>query len=265
MSSAALARRRCLCAACALLAAGHVRGAAPERATVEPRHRLAPAADGTAAPVALTFDACSGRIDTALLDTLERLQVRSTLFLTRRWIDRHPQDLPRLSSQPALYALENHGAQHLPAVVGGVVYGLQGPATLAGVEAEIDGGARAVAAVSGRAPRWYRAATARYDRESLALIERLGLRVAGYSLNADDGARASRATVAARLRRVQPGDIVLAHMNHPGSGTAAGFADALPELLARGLRFVALGDHTVVPVPASVPPAVPGAAGHRRA
>jgi peptidoglycan/xylan/chitin deacetylase (PgdA/CDA1 family) len=208
--------------------------------------------------VALTFDACGGQIDTALLDTLERLQVPATLFLTRRWIDRHGPQLPRLTARPALFELQNHGAQHVPAVVGGSVYGLHGPATLDGVEAEVVGGARAVQAVSGQAPRWYRAATARYDRESLGLIERLGLRVAGYSLNADDGARASRETVAARLRRAQPGDIVLAHMNHPGSGTAAGVADALPDLLARGLRFVTLGERAVVPLAPS--PAGSGAA-----
>lgn len=55
--------------------------------------------------------------------------------------------------------------------------------------------------------------------------------------------------MAARLRGVKPGDIVIAHMNHPGRGTAAGFASALPGLLARGLRFGTLSQAELLRVP----------------
>jgi peptidoglycan/xylan/chitin deacetylase (PgdA/CDA1 family) len=40
--------------------------------------------------MALTFDACPGACDDALLATLERNAVPALLFLNSRWIDAHP-------------------------------------------------------------------------------------------------------------------------------------------------------------------------------
>ena len=37
-----------------------------------------------------------------------------------------------------------------------------------------------------------------------------------------------------------PGSIVLSHMNHPGSGTAAGYTAAIPAMLTAGWQFVPL-------------------------
>jgi hypothetical protein len=54
--------------------------------------------------------------------------------------------------------------------------------------------------------------------------------------------------VAARLRSVRAGDVVIAHMNKPAGETAEGFAIALPELLARGIRFVKLSDVQLQPI-----------------
>jgi hypothetical protein len=44
--------------------------------------------------------------------------------------------------------------------------------------------------------------------------------------------------VSAAITRAAPGSIVLAHMNHPGSGTAAGVGAAIPALQAAGWQFV---------------------------
>lgn len=46
--------------------------------------------------------------------------------------------------------------------------------------------------------------------------------------------------MARRLRQAKPGEIVIAHMNRPASGTARGLAAALPDLVGRGLTFVKL-------------------------
>jgi hypothetical protein len=72
------------------------------------------------------------------------------------------------------------------------------------------------------------------------MIAQLGYRVAGFSLNADEGATLSAAAVARRLRLAKPGEIIIAHMNRPASGTAKGLAAALPDLLGSGLIFVRL-------------------------
>jgi peptidoglycan/xylan/chitin deacetylase (PgdA/CDA1 family) len=236
---------------------------------VEPLQRLDLSAARSPAErqvVALTLDACGGAYDARLIATLVRLEIPATVFVTQRWLDQNPEGLRELLAQPQLFELQNHGARHQPAVVGQRLYGMQGPSSLAGVEAEIQGGASAVRKATSTTPHWYRGAGARYDTESLALIDKLGYRVAGYSLNADDGASASASTVARRVQAAQAGDIILAHMNHPKSGTAQGLDMALPLLKQRGLQFVRLSQVAgVVPAargprtgPAKLRPQSPG-------
>ena len=223
---------------------------------LEPRQRLDVSDEGHSRDVALTLDACGGAYDAALIATLARLQVPATVFVTRRWLEQNPQGLQELLAHPELFELENHGAAHVPALVGQQLYRMRGPADVAGVEREVTGGSQAVQRATGKFPAFYRGAGARYDSASLQLIDHLGLRVAGYSLNADDGATASAATVARRLQTAQAGDIVIAHMNHPASGTAAGLALALPLLQQRGLRFVKLSQtRGVLPLVVMPPPA----------
>jgi len=204
----------------------------------EPHHRLDARAPGHERDVALTLDACGGAVDRPLIATLVRLRVPATIFMTRRWIDRNPGAVQELLAHPDLFELQNHGAAHVPAVVGGKIYRMRGAASLAAVEHEVADGAAAVVRVGGTTPGWYRGAGAVYDLASEGLISKLGFRIAGFSLNADDGATLPAVSVARRLKRIKPGDIVIAHMNKPGSGTAAGFAAALPELQARGIVFV---------------------------
>jgi len=145
-----------------------------------------------------------------------------------------------LLAHPTLFEMENHGSAHVPAVVGGSVYGMPGARDTAGVEKEVEGGTQAIARASGRAPAWYRGAGAVYGEQGEQTIARLGYRIAGFSLNADDGGTLGATAVARRLREVRPGEIVIAHLNRPASGTAEGLAVALPELLARDLKFVTL-------------------------
>jgi hypothetical protein len=75
----------------------------------------------------------------------------------------------------------------------------------------------------------------------------MGYTVAGFSVNADAGASLPQAAIAARLRSVRPGDIVIAHMNKPAGATAEAFAATLPELLARGYRFILLSETRLQP------------------
>jgi peptidoglycan/xylan/chitin deacetylase (PgdA/CDA1 family) len=216
---------------------------------VEPRHRLSAAYGPNA--VALTLDACSGATDQALLRFLTDQHIPATIFATRRWIVRNAPAVALLRAHPELFVIENHGARHLAAVLGEgrTVYTVPGVVDLAGLREEVQGGAQAIAAATGIAPRWYRGATARYDREALTEIERMGLRVAGYSVNADQGASLPRDKVVQRVLQAQRGDVILAHLNHPRAGTGAALAQALPQLQARGLKFVKLGDAPLAAAP----------------
>jgi len=50
--------------------------------------------------IALTFDACPGACDDALLATLERNGIPALLFLNSRWIDAHPGRAEQLAANP---------------------------------------------------------------------------------------------------------------------------------------------------------------------
>jgi len=206
----------------------------------EPHQRLDTSSPAHARDVALTLDACGGTYDRDVITALVRLKVPATIFVTRRWLDANPVATRELLAHPELFEIENHGSAHVPAVVGGSVFGMRGPRDVAGIEKEVLGGAQAISRAGSQPSTWFRGAGAAYDAQGEQCIARLGYQIAGFSLNADDGATLGAAAVARRLQRVQPGDIVIAHMNRPASGTAEGIAAALPELLARNFRFVKL-------------------------
>src|SRR5512133_1934600 len=102
----------------ALLLAGLGPVAAFADKPVEWHHRLRASADGTPAPVALTFDACGGAYDAELIRLLVTQRVPATLFVTRRWLDRNPAATRELLAHPELFELEDHGTAHVPAIVG---------------------------------------------------------------------------------------------------------------------------------------------------
>jgi len=197
--------------------------------------------------VALTLDACGGAYDEALVQILIAQRIPATVFATRRWIDRHPQAVAVLNAHPDLFDVQNHGERHVAAVIGPgrTVLGVPGVPDVDHLRREVIGGARAVTKATGRAPVWYRGATAEYDAQALPAIAALGYRIAGFSLNADEGATLHKTSIIRRLAHVRPGDIIIAHMNRPDSDTAEALAVALPQLRARGFRFVTLRDATV--------------------
>jgi peptidoglycan/xylan/chitin deacetylase (PgdA/CDA1 family) len=220
------------------------------QALVEPHHRLAPIAGESGPRVALTLDACGAGFDADLIGLLVAHRVPATIFVTRKWLDRNPAGAAELLSHSDLFELEDHGRAHVPATLGSGrrAYGMLGSPDMAHLQAEVSLGAEAITRLSGRAPRYYRGATALYDSASMKAIQAMGYTIAGFSVNADAGATLSRAGVAARLRSVREGDVVIAHMNKPAGETAEGFAIALPELLARGIRFVKLSDVRLQPI-----------------
>lgn len=196
--------------------------------------------------VALTFDACGGArrgrddYDRRLIDFLESEGIPATLFLNLRWIRAHPRTAKVLAGNP-LFEIGNHGAEHRPLSVSGRrAYGIQGTASAAEAVEEVEANIGPIMAMTGRRPLFFRSGTAHYDDVALRILEALGCRAAGFSVNGDEGGTLSAGAVRRRLLSVRPGDIVLCHMNRPASGTAEGIRQAVPELLRRGFRFVTL-------------------------
>lgn len=212
----------------------------PAAALVDPETRLALPA-GAPRTVALTLDACSGATDMRILDALLHLQVPATIFATARWIARNAAALELVRGHAALFSVQDHGARHVPAVLGtGRAYGLAVAGTIAAVQAEVAGGAEAISAAGFAPPRWFRGAAALYSPAALAAIEAMGFGIAGYSLNGDDGASLGEAATARRIASARSGDVILAHVNHPERAAGAGVAAGVAALQRAGVAFVRL-------------------------
>jgi hypothetical protein len=61
-----------------------------------------------------------------------------------------------------------------------------------------------------------------------------------FSINGDGGATYPAPVVFREVGAAKPGDIIIAHANHPNGGTAAGITRALSALRAAGLEPVRL-------------------------
>ncbi len=192
--------------------------------------------------IALTLDACSGKFDDDLIEFLIRNRIPATLFATRKWLLANPVGVAVIKAHLDLFDVEDHGENHIPAVIGAgkKVYGIPGEPDVIHLRREVSEGARAITEMIGVPPHWYRGATAEYDAQAVTEIEKMGYGIAGFSVNADSGATLGRVAIEARLKNVKSGDIIIAHMNKPASDSAEGLSVGLLQLLRQGFTFLRL-------------------------
>ena len=210
--------------------------------------RSIPLPDDAGGPrvMVLTLDACGGRrnssVDMGILALLRDLRIPATIFVTTPWLRANETLAKDLAADP-LFELAAHGTHHKPASVSGrSAYGIKGTASIAELVEEAELNARAVEAVTGKRPRWFRSGTAYYDEVAVAVIHDLGLGIAGYTVSLDQGATLPAREVARRAASAKSGSILLCHLNHPESGTGTGLAKALPVLKEEGVVFLRLTD-----------------------
>lgn len=201
--------------------------------------------------VALTLDACSGKYDGDLIQFLIRNRIPVTIFATKKWLDQNPFGVSVIKAHLELFDVEDHGENHIPAVIGAgkTVYGIPGEPDVVHLRREVTEGARAISEIMGVAPHWYRGATAEYDPLAIDEIGKLGYRIAGFSVNADAGATLNRLAIEERLKHVKAGDVIIAHMNKPASDSAEGLSAGLLYLLRRGFVFVRLDQVDLQEIP----------------
>jgi peptidoglycan/xylan/chitin deacetylase (PgdA/CDA1 family) len=183
-----------------------------------PLERLDPAE----ARIALTFDdGPDAEWTPRVLDVLDSTRTKATFFVSGQAAQRAPELLRR--ALLAGHALGNHGYSHAhPWLMGA-----------ARARAEVRDGAAAIADAAGSVPRLYRPAFGRL-RAAMSDEARLqGQRVVLWSLSAIDWGPLGRDdAVAARLRAVRAGDIVLMHDARNRSNRPEATLAALPALLA---------------------------------
>jgi peptidoglycan/xylan/chitin deacetylase (PgdA/CDA1 family) len=195
----------------------------------------------------LTLDACGGPkssgFDAALLSFLEENNIPATLFLSGKWIDKNP-DITAALAKNCLFKIGNHGTNHKPACLNGMeVYGIKGTRSKEELLYEIENNAAKIEKFTGAKPLWFRSGTAYYDREAIDIItDELNLNIAGFSISADEGASLPPERVFDNMMKAKPGFIIIAHMNHPESGTADGVKRGIEELAKEGYTFRLLPD-----------------------
>ena len=223
----------CACAVCT--------GAARPSDLIEPHMHFVPPAG--VLQVAITLDACMGDVDLRILTTLISNAIPATIFATRRWLEHNPKIISVLLTHRDLFVVENHGAEHVPCVIGTEKpYGLTPAGTVDGVFAEVMGGQQAVSAAFGMAPKWFRDASALYTKDALGLIGTMGFLIGGFSLNGDIGASVSSEVAMTRIAAANSGDVIISHINQPMRPAGAGVAAGILALKARGFTFVHLDD-----------------------
>ncbi len=196
---------------------------------------------------ALTLDACGSSklscgYDKKLIDFLKQNNIPATLFISAKWIDANRELYMELVSNP-LFDVQNHGTRHVPLSMNGKsAYGIKGTSGADEVRAEVMQNHEKVKALTGKSMTLFRAGTAHYDDESVAIVNSLGYKVIGFSVNADAGATNSAAVIEKEMAKTKPGDIIIAHMNHPESQNAQGLSRALKKMLDGGWKFVTVSD-----------------------
>jgi peptidoglycan/xylan/chitin deacetylase (PgdA/CDA1 family) len=190
--------------------------------------------------IALTFDCCGGPggngVDQILIDVLRRTRTPATFFLNSRWIQANPATAMSLVEDP-LFEIGNHGTRHVPLSVSGrSAYGIAGTSNPAEVYDEIMTNQETLHRLTGIAPRYFRPGTAYFDEIAVAIVRELGLVPVSFSINGDGGATYPPSVVFQQIAAAKAGDIIIAHANHPDSGTAAGITRALTALRTAGLQ-----------------------------
>lgn len=228
-----------------LLSATLAPGCLSRPGLVEPHMRLAVAAEAPRT-VALTLDACGGATDMRIVQVLLDQAVPVTIFATALWLRGNGKVAEAMRTRPDMFSVQNHGERHLPPVLGSrPVYGLVPAGTLDAIRREVERGAAAVEAAGFPRPMWYRGATALYSPAALGLIEGMGFKVAGFSVNGDEGASSPASVVTHRYANAVSGSVIISHVNQPNRPSGAGVAAGVEMLLAAGVRFVTLDAETV--------------------
>ncbi|MBB5172839.1 polysaccharide deacetylase family protein [Texcoconibacillus texcoconensis] len=200
--------------------------------------------------IALTFDACGNEsgdgYDEELIEFLIEEEIPATLFINARWIDEHHDTFHDLANHE-LFAIENHGTEHLPLFVQqATVWGIEGTNHVSDVIDEVMINQQKIERLTGEPPQYFRSGTAHYDDIAVQVVNDLGLNVVNFDILGDAGATYSKTEVEHSLLQAEPGSIALLHMNKPESETAEGVKRAIPQLQENGYNFVHLDDYPLL-------------------
>lgn len=194
--------------------------------------------------IALTLDACGGDkgsgYDKELIDFLDKEKIPATLFINYRWIEVNKHIFMDLSKNNN-FKIENHGYSHKPLSVNkNSIYNIEGTSNVKEVIQEIKLNEDEVYKLTGKKTKYFRSGTAYYDEVAIEIANKLGYKIAGFSINGDGGATFSKEEIINSVSKAKSGDIIIGHFNQPSGYTYEGLKEALISLREDGYKFVKL-------------------------
>lgn len=196
----------------------------PRSAWLGPNLTRLPALARARREVAVTIDdGPDPEVTPRVLDQLDAHDARATFFCIGDRVARHPQLALEIIRRG--HSIENHSDRHRNR------FSVLGPRALA---SEIGRAQQRITAVSGAAPKFFRAPAGLRNAWLEPVLARMGLRLASWTRRGFDTVRTDPHDVLARLcRNLGAGDILLLHDGH-AARTAAGtpvVLEVLPHLL----------------------------------
>lgn len=187
--------------------------------------------------IALTFDACPTNLpdeyDEKVIDVLLRDQVPATLFLSGRWVEKHPEQAKFLASKPQ-FEIATHSYYH-PHLI-------EKPDDR--IMREMRRTQAIIKKVTGKTPRYYRPPYGEIDERVAKLAKASGLTTIKYDIasgDPDPGLSPQR-IVRVVLRDAQGGSIIVFHMNRKGIHTAEILPEIIKGLREKGFTLVTVGE-----------------------
>lgn len=187
--------------------------------------------------IALTFDACptgkSDEYDEGVIDILLRENVRATLFMSGRWVEKNQEQAKFLAALPQ-FEIAAHSFYH-PHMT----------------EKDDDRDAREfsrtqamIRKVTGKTPRYFRPPYGEVDERVAKLAASAGLITIQYDIPSGDPDPGLSAERIARsvLRNAKGGSIIVFHMNKNGIHTSEALPEIIEGLRNKGFQLVTVGE-----------------------
>ena len=200
--------------------------------------------------IALTFDACEAgqpvSFDRGVLDYLLERKIPFTVFATGRFVETNRADVEALSKLDQV-EFENHSWSHPNTM---------NQFTADAVMRQFERAQQTIEEATGRAPQLARFPAGNYNKAGLHALEAHGLRAVHWRwATGDPDPRESANALFNRVTtKVQPGDIVIFHINGRGVHTAEALPRIVEQLEADGYRFVLVSDYIGTPKPRAPEP-----------
>ncbi len=186
--------------------------------------------------VALTFDACSTKLD--LLDesvygTLEKLSVRATIFIGGEWAERRPELARRIAANPLLEVASHcYNHPHLTKLNDEELVG------------ELRKSQWAIFNTTGIWPHLLRAPYGEINPHVVETADRLGLRIVQYDLPSGDPDPRLKPDKIVRwvVDTAKDGSVVVMHINGNGVHTAEVLPKVVRELRRKNFELVTVSE-----------------------